>query len=501
MNRPSRGTPRHAAVARPARGGVPGAAVKRPARPGPTGADPKRSTRTEAVGADPKRPARTEPVGVGAKRPVRPFDAPASVKRPARDVDTEVGARPPRRAARELDRDVDQDRSPAVHLNPGRDKSLLRRHPWVYAAAIARVTGSPNSGDTVRVIAADGRFLARAAYSPASLLRARAWTFDESETVDAAFIAARVAAAVARRTPLRAETDALRLVSGEGDQLPGLVVDQYGGQLVVQITSAGIERWRDTVVDALVAATGCNAVHERSDASAREREGLPAREGPLRGTTPTVVPILEHGVRYRVDVAAGHKTGFYIDQRDNRALVGAHAAGRRVLNCFCYTGGFTLAARHGGALEATSIDSSAEAIATAAENERFNGFSEPSTWLETNVFEALNHMVGQGRQFDLIVLDPPKFAPSTQHVERAARAYKEINLKALRLLAPGGLLFTFSCSGAVSIDLFQKIVAGAVFDAQVEAQLLRRLGAGLDHPMSMTHPEGEYLKGLMLRRM
>jgi len=495
MNRPSRGTPRQAAVARPARGGVPGAAVKRAARPGPTGADPKRSTRTEAVGADPKRPARTEPVGVGvgAKRPVRPFDAPATVKRPARDVDTEAGARPPRRAARELDRDVDQDRSPAVHLNPGRDKSMLRRHPWVYAAAIARVTGSPNSGDTVRVIAADGRFLARAAYSPASLLRARAWTFDESETVDAAFIVA--------RAPLRAETDALRLVSGEGDQLPGLVVDQYGGQLVVQITSAGIERWRDTVVDALVAATGCTAVHERSDASAREREGLPAREGTLRGTTPTVVPILEHGVRYRVDVAAGHKTGFYIDQRDNRALVGAHAAGRRVLNCFCYTGGFTLAARHGGALEATSIDSSAEAIAAAAENERFNGFSEPSTWLETNVFEALNHMVGQGRQFDLIVLDPPKFAPSTQHVERAARAYKEINLKALRLLAPGGLLFTFSCSGAVSIDLFQKIVAGAVFDAQVEAQLLRRLGAGLDHPMSMTHPEGEYLKGLMLRRM
>jgi 23S rRNA (cytosine1962-C5)-methyltransferase len=213
------------------------------------------------------------------------------------------------------------------------------------------------------------------------------------------------------------------------------------------------------------------------------------------------VPVVEHGVRYRVDVIGGHKTGFYIDQRDNRALVGEHAAGRRVLNCFCYTGGFTLAARHGGATEATSIDSSAEALALAAANERENGFAEPSTWLQANVFDALKSMLAEGRTYDLIVLDPPKFAPSAQHVDRAARAYKEINLKALRLLAPGGLLFTFSCSGAITVDLFQKIVAGAVFDARVDAQMLRRLEAGLDHPMSMTHPEGEYLKGLMLRRM
>jgi 23S rRNA (cytosine1962-C5)-methyltransferase len=224
-------------------------------------------------------------------------------------------------------------------------------------------------------------------------------------------------------------------------------------------------------------------------------------EGPIRGEAPAPVPIVEHGVRYAVDVVAGHKTGFYIDQRDNRASVGAHAAGRRVLNCFCYTGGFTLSARRGGASEAVSIDSSAEALSTAAANERLNGFTEPSTWLQANVFDSLKAMVGEGRQFDLIVLDPPKFAPSAQHVDRAARAYKEINLKALRLLSPGGLLYTFSCSGAVTVDLFQKIVAGAVFDARVDAQMLHRLAAGADHPMMMTHPEGEYLKGLMLRRM
>jgi len=389
----------------------------------------------------------------------------------------------------------------SLHLRPGKERSLLRRHPWIYANAIERVRGNPASGQSVRVLSAEGRFLAHAAYSPASSIRARAWSFVESDTIDAGWMGARIHEAVARRQALQARTTAIRLVFGEADRLPGLVADRYGEQLVVQFLAAGVEFWREALVEALVQATGCSAVYERSDAAARQREGLPSREGALRGEVPAPVPVTEDGVRYTVDVVGGHKTGFYIDQRDNRQMVAQQAAGRRVLNCFCYTGGFSLAARHGGATEVVSIDSSADALALAAAHEPLNGFDAPSTWMQANVFDALKALAAEGRQFDLIVLDPPKFAPSVQHLDRASRAYKDINMRALRLLAPEGLLFTFSCSGAVSVDLFQKIVAGAVFDAGVDAQLLHRLSAGTDHPMAMTHPEGEYLKGLLLRRM
>jgi 23S rRNA (cytosine1962-C5)-methyltransferase len=388
-------------------------------------------------------------------------------------------------------------------LASGRQRSLLRRHPWIYANAIRQVEGNPGPGQLVRVCANDGAFLAWAAYSPASLIRARAWSFDEAETIDAAWIETRLAEAVARRTALSRVTDGVRLVFGEADRLPGLVVDRYADRLVVQFFAPGVETWRDTVVDALRRLTGCAEVYERSDAAAREREGLPMREGVLAGSAPPPeVGIVENGVHYAVDIAGGHKTGFYLDQRDNRALVAGFAEGRRVLNCFCYTGGFTLAALAGGAQSALSIDSSAPALATARRNQALNGLSAADCeWREANVFDALKALLAEGRQFDLIVLDPPKFAPSSRHVDRAARAYKEINLKAMRLLAPGGLLFTFSCSGAIDVGLFQKIVAGAVFDAGVELQMLRRLQAGIDHPMLMTHPEGEYLKGLMLVRV
>lgn len=389
-----------------------------------------------------------------------------------------------------------------IVLKPGKEKSLLRRHPWVYATAVARVEGSPAAGETVSVVAADGRPLAVAAYSPASLIRARAWTFDAKERIDEAWMAARVAEAVARRAPLSVETDAVRLVFGEADRLPGFVADRYGDQLVVQFLAAGVEAWREALTRALVAATGCPNVYERSDAAVREREGLASREGVIAGRDPDLVEVTELGVRYAIDVKGGHKTGFYIDQRDNRGWVAREAAGKSILNCFCYTGGFTLAALKAGASEALSIDSSGEALAQAAHNQALNGLAAArSEWREADVFKALKALVEEGRQFDLVILDPPKFAPSAHHVDRAARAYKEINLKALKLLRPGGLLFTFSCSGAISVDLFQKIVAGAVFDAGVEAQLLRRLAAGIDHPMLMTHPEGEYLKGLLLRRL
>lgn len=403
---------------------------------------------------------------------------------------------------------------PELRLRAGKERSLQRRHPWLYANAIARTPPGLAPGDTVRVVADDGRFLAWGAFSPESALRARLWGFDEAEPPDAARLAARVAAAVARRDALAARTDAVRLVFGEADGLPGFVADRYGrgddAVLVVQCLSAGAERWRDTLVDALVAATGIARVHERSEAAAREREGLAPREGPLRGA-PVTGPVraTEDGLDYRVDVLAGHKTGFYVDQRDNRARVRALSAGRDVLNAFCYTGGFSLAALAGGARSVMSVDSSADALATARAQLDDNvaagrlpaDAAARAEWREANVFDVLKALAPEGPRFDGIVLDPPKFAPSSQHVDRAARAYKEINLKALRLLRPGGWLMTFSCSGAIDVDLFQKIVAGAVFDARVDAQLQGRLGAGTDHPMLMTHPEGEYLKGLLLVRI
>ena len=393
--------------------------------------------------------------------------------------------------------------SASLILKPGKDRPLLRRHPWIFAGGVARVQGNPAPGDTVRVLAADGRFLGWGAFSPVSSIRARLWSFDEQARIDDDWFAARIAAAVGRRAGLSTDTDAVRLLFGEGDGLPGVVVDRYGEQLVLQLMSAGAERWREAIVAGLRAVTGLTDLYERSDASAREREGLPLREGVISGRMPgPALPVTEHGVNYLVDVPEGHKTGFYIDQRDNRRDVARHAGGRSVLNCFCYTGGFTLAALAGGATSAVSIDSSGPALVRAAEQQSLNGLqSAHCEWREADVFESLKQMVGSGQRFDLIVLDPPKFAPSLHHVDKAARAYKEINLKAMRLLNPGGLLFTFSCSGAIDVDLFQKIVAGAVFDAQVDMQMLRRLQAGEDHPMLMTHPEGEYLKGLLLQRI
>ncbi|WP_342052484.1 class I SAM-dependent rRNA methyltransferase [Cupriavidus sp. OTU4054] len=394
-----------------------------------------------------------------------------------------------------------------ITLKPGKEKSLLRRHPWVYATGIATTSGRCEPGATVTIRAADGRFLARGAYSPESQIRARVWTFDEDEPVDHALIKRRVAAAIAHRGQWVRDTDAVRLVFGESDRLPGLIVDYYGngerGQLVCQFNSAGVEQWKTAIVQALVKETGCPNVYERSDAAVREREGLPLVTGVLAGAEPDPeLSVTEHGVRYYVDVRNGHKTGFYVDQRDNRKLVGDLAQGREVLNCFCYTGGFSLAALRGGATAVTSIDSSGEALKIAANNVTLNGFdADRATWLDADVFKTLRQFRAEGRQFDLIVLDPPKFAPSAQHIDRAARAYKEINLVGMQLLRPGGLLFTYSCSGAISMELFQKIVAGAVTDARADARILRRLSAGTDHPMSAAFPEGEYLKGLLLEKI
>jgi len=395
-----------------------------------------------------------------------------------------------------------------VTLKPSKEKSLLRRHPWVYANAIDRVDGKPAAGATVIVRAHDGRFLARAAYSPHSQIRVRVWSFDENEPVDHAFFKRRVQHAVAHRRAMVRDTGAVRLVFGEADGLPGLIVDYYiaddadaRGQLVCQFMAAGVEAWKEAIVAALIAATGCPNVYERSDVSIREKEGLEQTTGVLAGDPPPATLItVENGVRYHVDVKSGHKTGFYIDQRDNRALVQEFAGERDVLNCFCYTGGFSLAALKGGAKRVVSIDSSGEALALAQQNVSANGFDAArASWLDADAFKTLRRLHDEGERFDLIVLDPPKFAPSREHVDRAARAYKDINLTGLKLLRPGGLLFTYSCSGAIDAELFQKIVAGAAADARVDARILKRLGAGVDHPLLTAFPEGEYLKGLLLQ--
>jgi 23S rRNA (cytosine1962-C5)-methyltransferase len=396
-----------------------------------------------------------------------------------------------------------------IILKPGKEKSLLRRHPWIFPTAIDRIEGKPEEknkpGATAIVRSATGQFLARAALSPKSQIRARVWSFDESEPVDHAMIKRRVKKAVAYRMQAVRDTDAIRLVFGEADGFPGLVVDWYAGKqghLVCQFQSAGVEAWKAPIVQALIAETGCPNVYERSDASVREREGLPLVTGSLAGNEPDDETLVtENGVRYAVDIKTGHKTGFYIDQRDNRRLVMENATGRDVLNCFCYTGGFSLAALKGGAKSVVSIDSSGEALDIGKRNVELNGFdASRAEWWDADVFKTLRALREQGKSFDLIVLDPPKFAASPDQVERAARAYKDINLIGLQLLRAGGLLYTYSCSGAISADLFQKIIAGAANDAKVDALILRRLHAGVDHPMTTSFPEGEYLKGLMLHK-
>jgi len=396
-----------------------------------------------------------------------------------------------------------------IRLKDGKERSLLRRHPWVFESAIAK--GGGDAGETVRIESEDGRFLAWAAFSPHSKIRARAWSFDGTQRIDAGFMAARVQAAVAARQLFDIHSDGLRLVHGEADGLPGLIVDRYGDTLVAQFLSAGAERWKSVLADALLAASGLVKLYERSDASGREREGLAPAAGWLRGSGPTELAIREHDWQLTLDIATGHKTGFYLDQRDSRrrfAELARHRRFRRVLNCFCYTGGFTVAALAGlkaaGALEGAellSIDSSLPALERARSHVAYNGFEQARTeFLDADVNASLRRFLDEGRGFDAIVLDPPKFAPTVAHAERAARAYKDLNRLALKLLEPGGVLLTFSCSGGIGADLFHKIVASAGIDAGVDGYISERLGAAPDHPMTIEFPEGEYLKGLVVVR-
>ena len=388
-----------------------------------------------------------------------------------------------------------------IRLHEGKDRAVLRRHPWVFAGAIAR--GGADKGETVRVDAADGRVLGWAAYSPNSQIRLRMWSFDPDTRIDRAHFRACLQSAIARRARLGLPMQAVRLVHGESDGLPGCVIDRYGDIVVLQALAAGIERNKTTLVQLLRELLPEVRIYERSDAGVRALEGLPPISGWLHGEGSTRTEITEHGLRYTVDVATGHKTGFYLDQRDSRGRFAALVRDRglrRVLNCYGYTGGFTLAALAGGADHVTTVDSSAPALAQADAHVRLNGFDPArSTLLDADVNATLRALREQGRRFDAIVLDPPKLAPTAASAARAARAYKDINRLALGMLAPGGWLFTFSCSGGIEAPLFQSIVAGAAVDAGVEADIVARAMAGSDHPLLLSFPEGEYLKGLLLQ--
>ena len=390
----------------------------------------------------------------------------------------------------------------SIRLRPGKERSLQRQHPWVFEGSIAR--GSADPGETVRVEDADGHFLAWGAYSGSSMIRVRAWSFLEAERIAPAFFERRIARALSLRARLPIHSNAVRLVHGEADGLPGLIVDRYGDTLCAQFLSAGVERWKPALADALLAATGCTRLYERSDASVRTLEGLLAVSGWLRGDGSTELTIEEHGWKLTLDVEGGHKTGFYLDQRDNRALLGRWVQERgcqRVLNAYCYTGGLSIAALAGGAAHVTSVDSSGPALERVRAHVALNGFdASRNECVDADVNAFLRSSLAAGRRFDAIVLDPPKFASSAAHAERAARAYKDINRLALTLLEPGGLLFTFSCSGGVSADLFHKIVAGAAIDAGVDGVIVARLGAAPDHPQTLFFPEGEYLKGLLVMK-
>ncbi|WP_374436737.1 class I SAM-dependent rRNA methyltransferase [Inhella sp.] len=389
-----------------------------------------------------------------------------------------------------------------IKLREGKERSLLRRHPWVFEGSIAK--GKADFGETVRVESAGGDFLCWAAYSPSSSIKLRAWSFDEAERIDAAFFERRIAAALAYRARLAIDSNGQRLIHGEADGLPGLIVDRYADTLVAQFLAAGTEAWKGAIADALLAATGLTRLFERSDSGVRQLEGLTPVKGWVRGEGATEVELHESSWKLKLDVAEGHKTGYYLDQRDNRrefARWVRQLGAQRVLNCYSYTGGFSVAALAGGATDVTSVDSSGPALARATEHVTLNGFNPAHHQaLDADVNATLRGFIKEGRQFDAIVLDPPKFAPSAAHAERASRAYKDINRLGLRLLAPGGLLCTYSCSGGVGPELFHKIIAGAGMDAGIDAYIVDRVGAAPDHPQTLVFPEGEYLKGLLVMR-
>ncbi len=391
-----------------------------------------------------------------------------------------------------------------IILKPGREKSLLHHHPWIFSGAISEVTGKNGVGEVVEVVSSQGETLAKAAYSPNSNIRARVWTWDPDEEVSPELLETRIQQAIELRHHLSDQipSDAMRLVHGESDGLPGLIIDLYNDVVVIQFLSAGAEYWRDSLVEIILRITNAKYIYERSDVDVRQMEGLPLKKGLLHGLDiKNPLKIREHGLNILVDVIDGHKTGYYLDQRNNRLLARTISGGKKVLDCFSYTGGFALNSLLGEARSVSLVDSSNKALDSANTNISINNIAlDNVTFIEQDVFKYLRILRDKAESFDLIILDPPKFAPTVSQAERAARGYKDINLLALKLLNPGGYLMTFSCSAGVNEDLFQKIVAGAALEAEADAKIIMRLHQAVDHPVALNFPEGAYLKGFLIQK-
>lgn len=391
-----------------------------------------------------------------------------------------------------------------VTLKPGRESSLKRRHPWVFSGAVSKIDSSYLPGDQVTIYDNRGNFLGTGAISPESNILIRVFAFEEDKDINVNYFRQKIFQAKYLRQSLVSlkTTNAYRLINAESDGLPGLIVDRYADVLVVQFLFAGIEKWKGEIIDILSEVEGCGDIFERSDEDVRKLEGLPLTKGWVKGgCRDHIVEIYEDSIKYLIDIVDGHKTGFYLDQRDNRKKVFQHAEGKEILNCFCYSGAFSICAQLGGAAAVTSVDSSGPALEMASSNWSLNCPAETATWIEEDVFHFLRAQRDRGANYDMIILDPPKFARTAAQVQRAARGYKDINLLAFKLLRPGGQLFTFSCSGGMTSELFQKIVSDSALDANVQAVILDTMRQAEDHPTALNFPEAAYLKGLICQRV
>ncbi|MGN7203641.1 class I SAM-dependent rRNA methyltransferase [Pedobacter sp. SAFR-022] len=390
-----------------------------------------------------------------------------------------------------------------VILKKGKEKAALQRHPWIFSGALDRIKGSPANGEVVRVLAADKAFLAYGYFNEKSRVAVRMLEWDEAKTIDRGWYQQKIRTAIASRAHVlqHGDTNTCRLVFSEADFLPGLIVDRYADFLSLQILSAGIENAKEEIISILREELQPKGIFDKSDATARGHEDLEVANGLLWGEQPPeFLEVKENGILYHINIAGGQKSGFYCDQRDNRQILAAYTAGRAVLDCFSYSGGFSLNSLKAGATHVTSVDSSALALETLQQNIDLNGFDKAqSTVVQSDVNKQLRAFKEEGRKFDVIVLDPPKYAPSRSALDRAARAYKDLNRHGMGLLESGGLLATFSCSGAVDIETFKQIIAWAALDAGKEIQIVKQFSQPEDHPVRISFPEGEYLKGLLLR--